>query len=59
MLKEQTSKRVAARDSAAHVERNPGGEQPKAGQRERTVKRSRRDQPRPGDCAPREGDDSG
>ncbi len=26
MLKEQTSKRVAARDSAAHVERNPGGE---------------------------------
>jgi len=26
MLKEQASKRVAARDSAAHVERNPGGE---------------------------------
>jgi deoxyribose-phosphate aldolase len=26
MLKEQTSKRVAARDSAAHIERNPGGE---------------------------------
>jgi deoxyribose-phosphate aldolase len=26
MLKEQTSKRVAARDSAAHIDRNPGGE---------------------------------
>jgi deoxyribose-phosphate aldolase len=26
MLKEQTSKRVAARDSAPHIERNPGGE---------------------------------